>query len=274
MAPKAKEILSLIQESQRYNKLIASHFVNLKDNNIQFGAVTFRIENNTIISYKGTESSMIGWLENFRLAYTYPTNTQKVALDYLKDSIKSNDMLINIVGHSKGGNLAMSAAMESPKEIFERINKVYNFDGPGFRLEEYNSEKYKNLKKKLINIVPTGSVVGTILYNDDYDVVISNEMAFNEHYPTSWQIFGQYFIEGKLSTISSNFHKKTTSGLKDVDSEKLRITIETIFESFEKQYSSNLKFSFNDFKNFYKNMKNVDPKVKEYMDAVLEVFMR
>lgn len=274
MAPKSKEILKLISDSKRYKNLFVFNFVNMKDNKVQFGACTFRINTNTIISYKGTEASMIGWLENFRLAYLYPTYTQKIALDYLKDSIKLNDTNITIVGHSKGGNLAMYSAMESPKEIFERIERVYNFDGPGFRKEEYNTDKYKNLKKKLVNIIPTGSVVGTILYNDNYSVILSNELAFNEHYPTSWEIFGQYFIEGKLSTISSNFHKKTTEGLDKLDKEKLKLTVETIFKSFEKEYSSNLKFTFKDFKNFYKNMKNVDPEIKEYMDNILEAFMR
>ncbi|MEI3499052.1 MAG: Mbeg1-like protein [Bacilli bacterium] len=63
-------------------------------------------EKEKIISFKGTDSSLIGWLENFRLAYEYPTYTQKLAIDYLKNNISFLDQDVYVVGHSKGGNLA------------------------------------------------------------------------------------------------------------------------------------------------------------------------
>lgn len=274
MATKAIEILSIIKDSKRYNEIIISDFNNIKNDEVQFGACVIKTKKEKIISFKGTDSSLIGWLENFRLAYEYPTYTQKLAIDYLKNNISFLDQDVYVVGHSKGGNLAMASAMELTDPKFSKIREVCNFDGPGFKKEEYESNKYKRLNQKLLNIIPTGSVVGTLLYNDNYKVVSSNEIAFEEHYPTSWKVFGQYFIEGKLSDISRQFHKNSSDGLETLDKEKLKKTIETGFKSFEKEYSSNFKLNFNDIKTFYTNMKNVDPEIRNYIDVIMDELIR
>lgn len=274
MATKAIEILNIIKDSKRYNEIIISDFNNIKNDEVQFGACVIKTKKEKIISFKGTDSSLIGWLENFRLAYEYPTYTQKLAIDYLKNNISFLDQDVYVVGHSKGGNLAMASAMELTDPKFSKIREVCNFDGPGFKKEEYESNKYKRLNQKLLNIIPTGSVVGTLLYNDNYKVVSSNEIAFEEHYPTSWKVFGQYFIEGKLSDISRQFHKNASAGLENLDKEKLKKTIETGFKSFEKEYSSNFKLNFNDIKTFYTNMKNVDPEIRNYIDVIMDELIR
>ena len=234
MEIKAIEILNIIKDSKRYNEIIISDFNNIKNDEVQFGACVIKTRKEKIISFKGTDSSLIGWLENFRLAYEYPTYTQKLAIDYLKNNISFLDQDVYVVGHSKGGNLAMASTMELTDSKFSKIREVYNFDGPGFKKKEYESNKFKRLNEKLLNIIPTGSVVGTLLYNDNYKVVSSNEIAFDEHYPTSWKVFGQYFIEGKLSDISKQCHKNASDVLETLDKEKLKKTIETGFKSFEK----------------------------------------
>lgn len=274
MATKAIEILNIIKDSKRYNEIIISDFNNIKNDEVQFGACVIKTKKEKIISFKGTDSSLIGWLENFRLAYEYPTYTQKLAIDYLKNNISFLDQDVYVVGHSKGGNLAMASTMELTDSKFSKIREVCNFDGPGFKKEEYESNKYKRLNQKLLNIIPTGSVVGTLLYNDNYKVVSSNEIVFEEHYPTSWKVFGQYFIEGKLSDISRQFHKNASAGLETLDKEKLKKTIETGFKSFEKEYSSNFKLNFNDIKTFYTNMKNVDPEIRNYIDVIMDELIR
>lgn len=265
VSPIAYELLELIKTSKRYSTLKFSDFVNIKNNETQFGAVTIKFGNDTIISFKGTDGSFIGWLENFRLLYEYPTYTQSLACNYLKENITNN---VYVCGHSKGGNLAMAAALEND---INKIKQIYNFDGPGFRMEEY--QKLSKIKDKLINILPTGSVVGTLLNNDNYNVVTSNKLGFYQHYPTSWNIFGQYFVSGKLSSVSKKLHDTFIEGLNNLDKDKLKETIEFLFESFEKEYSGRFNFNFHDFKNLYKNMKNIDPNIKEYMDTIIDTMI-
>ena len=273
MVPKAYEILKLIKNSVRYNKLNIGNFQKIKNEFTQFGACTFTIDDKTIVSYQGTDGSFIGWLENFRLAYEYPTYTQDLAIKYLKQimNISSN---ITIVGHSKGGNLAMASAMEVPESYQYKIKYVYNFDGPGFREKEYHTEKYERLSHKLINIVPTNSVVGILLNNKNYNVVSSNEHAFHQHYPTTWNTFGECFVESNLSSISSQLHESTTKGIRELDEEQIKLTFETLFASIGKSYSSKFKITFTDLKNMINNMRDVDPKVTLYINTIIDSMIK
>lgn len=252
MAPLSYEVLELIKDSKRYKNLKISNFEKIRNNNTQFGAVTLRINHLTIISYKGTDGSLIGWIENLRLGYEYPTYTQVLAQKYLLKVLTKEDKRIYVTGHSKGGNLAMASVMSVSDDIYNKVSAVYNFDGPGFRKEEYQSPKYERLHKKLVNIIPTGSVVGTILNNKDYHVIKSTEYAFNEHYPTSWCCFGEHFIEGELSNISKQFHETTTISYEQLNQEKVKETIETIFASLPSDYSSDLKLNLMISRSFIK----------------------
>ena len=76
--------LDIIRNSVRYKNMTFSNFINLKTENTQFGAVTVRMSGKTIVSFKGTDSSIIGWIENFRVTYSYPTFTHNLAIEYLK----------------------------------------------------------------------------------------------------------------------------------------------------------------------------------------------
>lgn len=268
MGEKAFEILDLIKSSERYKNLVVSDFINVRNEMYQFGAVRLELGKNTIIAFKGTDASSIGWFENFRLGYKYPTSTQEQAISYLKKTIKKSDKKIYITGHSKGGNLALVSAYEMDSLVLKRINKVYNFDGPGLLKKQYESEKYNTIKSKIKNIVPTGSVVGMLLYNENYEVVQSENFAFYEHYPTSWNIFGEFFVEGKLSKLSNKLHLNTIDALEELNETELEEAIETIIKKLDKKYDDKFEFNLIDFKNIIKNMKDVDPKVIKYLTDV------
>ena len=220
------------------------------------------------------KDSKIGWIENLRLGYEYPTYTQALAQKYFFKTLTKADKEIYVTGHSKGGNLAMASVMSIDDDMYDRVKAIYNFDGPGFRKEEFISPKYARMHKKLHNIIPTGSIVGTILNNKDYQVIKSTELAFNEHYPTSWCCFGEHFIKGNLSSISKQLHDTTTIGDEKLDQEKVKDTIETIIANLQQYYSSDLKINLNDFKELYKNMRNIDPDVKKYLDTIIDSMIK
>lgn len=271
MEPKAVQVAKLLLGSKRYQKMRLSNLIKIKNDNTQLGAVTFRINNITVISFEGTDSSIIGWLENFRLAYEYPTYTQKMATNYLKENVKIlTDNQVYVVGHSKGGNLAMASVMESSKVIFNKIKKIYCFDGPGFKESEFKSLKYQNMSKKLVNVIPTGTIVGTLMYNKNYQVVKSNAFGINEHFPTTWNIFGEHFVEGNLSSVSKQIHASTTTGFKDLDPLLVEETVESLFKVLGKKKSSKWKFSLDDIAKIYTNIKGIDPKVFESLKNILD----
>lgn len=264
------EMSKILNNSKRYKDMIFTNFMNSKDDFTQFGAITIRLGDITIVSFKGTDGSTIGWLENFRLIYDYPTYTQTLAYKYLTENISiMKDNNVYVVGHSKGGNLAMASVMELNKFYYSKIKKVYSFDGPGFRLEEYNSDKYKMMAKKLVNYIPVGSVIGVLLNNRKYKVVKTNTIGGDVHYPTNWSIFGEYFVEGKMSNVSREIHEMSTNGLETIDKSKFRYTIETLFKTIEANSTDKMKITLKDIVNTYKKIKNVDNDTKNYFDKIM-----
>jgi len=274
MIPKVIEIIQLIKDSKRYKDMKLINFINRVDSKTQFGALTCSLNNIKIIVFKGTDSSVIGWLENFRLSYTYPTYTQSLAIEYLNKNINIFDNNVYVCGHSKGGNLALVSAMELSNFKYSKIREIDNFDGPGLRYQEYNTLKFKRLRDKLINIIPTGSYVGTLLYNENYTVIKSNSLAINEHYPTSWTIFGTVFIKGNISKLSTELIKRTTVNIKDLDQDKMKEIFEKAFTIFDKKETKNLKLTFNDIVNLLKSVKELDPEISKYTSTIFSTILK
>ena len=165
VGPIAADILPTVLKSPRYKDIQVYNFDKREDDEVQFGAVTFRSSENTFVTFEGTNAAIIGWIENFMLTSEYPTRTQKLAIEYINHTILNSDTKILVGGHSKGGNLAMSASMECRDDIFDRIETIYNFDGPGFRKEEFESDKFKRMNSKTINVLPEGSLIGILMLN-------------------------------------------------------------------------------------------------------------
>lgn len=275
MVPTAYELLELMYDSPRYKNLKIHNWENTKNEELQFGAATFRIGNETIITYKGTDYSFIGWIENFRLAYEYPTRTHSKAIEYMKNNVKIlGDKHLHIVGHSKGGNLAMVAAMEANDRIFSRIKDIYNFDGPGFRRDEFVGEKYGKMSQKLVNVLPAGSIVGVLLNNENYTVVKGDGFAVEGHDLSRWNLFGECFVEAKLSNVGVKLHESTTKGIENLDCCNMKAALETIFESFEKDVTEDFSMSKDDIIRFIKNVKNIDPEVRKCIENIFEVLLK
>ncbi len=275
MTKSAYLLLDIIKDSKRYKNLKFHNFTNFTSDDTQFGACTYRLGTKTIITFKGTDSSLIGWIENFRITYSYPTFTHKKAIEYLKNNVHPIlDKDIYIAGHSKGGNLSLVSAFEAPQNISKKIKKVYNFDGPGLRKEQYESVAYKNISEKTENILPSGSVIGVIMYNENYRVIKSNALAISQHYPITWNVFGEFFVPAILSNISLQLHENTTDGLKDIPPEKMQQAFESVFLNLEQKFSDSFNFSFEDIFKFYKNIKNLDPEISDVLDKTLGAILK
>ena len=53
----------------------------------QFAAVTFRLPSGTlVVAFRGTDDSLVGWKEDFNMAFQYPVPAQVSAAEYLKKS--------------------------------------------------------------------------------------------------------------------------------------------------------------------------------------------
>lgn len=276
IAPIALEIYRKVYSSKRYKKLIISNISKINNNSLQFGAFTIRDENNTYVVYEGTNASVSGWMENFMLSCKFPTSTQEYAAKYLNETIKNSDKNIYVCGHSKGGNLAMASSMMCSNSIFKRIKKIYNFDGPGFRRKEYLSKKFKEVNEKTVNILPEGSIVGVLLFNDNYTYIKAKGIGFKQHYPTNWDVFGQFFVKTNLIITSRKFKEsidKSLFKLKDDDMLKILDEVNVFLESnniYQKGFNN---INFNDFKKMVLDINGVDESTKKaFIDIIKLMF--
>ena len=219
-----------------------------------------------------------GWKENLYITLEYPTVTQKVAIDYLKKVFRLKDRNLYLGGHSKGGNLAISSLLLSPNYITRRVVKVFNFDGPGFRKEELNSERYKSLKDKMVNILPDGSMIGVILSHGEYNFIKSKGVSIEKHFPSNWLIFGEFFVKSEENNASKALHNKIVNSLDKLTYEEKKICIDTMFGLIKDKNIRSVrdftKMSVDDYKNIISSMKNIPSERRKLMIEVFKLFVK
>lgn len=81
----------------------------------QFGALTFVDEAGArFVVFRGTDTTAVGWAEDARFGLEFPTIAQRWAARYLDYAAGRGGGPLTVIGHSKGGNLALYAAASSP----------------------------------------------------------------------------------------------------------------------------------------------------------------
>lgn len=227
-------LFGCIKNTPRFKNIKIINYERIVDSEKQFGAITFKYNDWIYISYEGTNEYISGWREDFDLSNKYPVPSQKLAISYLNDAAKG-EKNIYVGGHSKGGNLAVVAAMESTEKVKDKIISVYDFDGPGVREQEFNSDKFQHLIPKIKKYVPKGSLIGMILYSTpNYYVVDSSNRGILQHHAVSWQCFGSYFILEKQNKSSITFSKSIKDFLKNNSEEDIRDFVAAIFDVLKK----------------------------------------
>ncbi|MBQ3086661.1 MAG: DUF2974 domain-containing protein [Clostridia bacterium] len=166
-----------------------------KDNTVQFAAATFILPNKTnIIMFRGTDDTICGWIEDFDLLLKGKTGSHDLTVQYLEEAAKALEGDIYVTGHSKGGHLALYAALMCSPETRKRIKRVYNNDGPGFNDSALiESEAYREILPCYRHYIPDSSMFGLMLKHDyDYKVVKSFVplLGLVQHDISTWQLDG------------------------------------------------------------------------------------
>lgn len=163
---------------------------------IQFSAFTVLLPGqNMFVCFEGTDDTLIGWEEDFRMSYECPVPAQLRAVKYLREVAAAHPLRrIFVGGHSKGGNLALYAAVHSGDENRYRIRAVFNHDGPGFCDGTLSTPQYLELRDRIHTYIPEASIVGVLLeHEEDYKIVKSTARGIMQHDPFSWQVLGADF---------------------------------------------------------------------------------
>ena len=270
LIPKISSMLKKMAKCIRYKDALLYNYVNLIDNNKQFGALSIRLNDDSVyVSYEGTDDTLVGWKEDFKMACDYPVESQKLA-------VKFSDSVVRLGGHSKGGNLAISAAMGCHFYVRYKIKDIYNNDGPGFLKETVLLYKYKRISNKIRTFVPRQSIIGMLLYhNTDYKVIKSSAIGILAHDVFSWQISDNDFVYDKISFKSKKIQKNINKYLDKYSTNDRREVVEAIFSIFEDndiKVTSEIKF--NSIFDMFKSLVNIDKKIrKEIYELLLIVIV-
>lgn len=192
-------VLRKMAGTKRFRDCVITNYcsrMNYEDT-VQFMAMTVDLDSETsYVSFRGTDGSMIGWHEDLNITYEI-TDAQRNAVNYVNESCDAGRKLI-FGGHSKGGNLAVFAAMYCEDRIRNSIIHIYNNDGPGISDVSYDEKAYKAIEDRVIKIAPCEDVVG-VIYDRDRDPVIVKSGAFFilQHDALSWQIQGDHFVRAE-----------------------------------------------------------------------------
>ena len=188
-------LLQMMAESERFGNILVGNYAEWYERKyeIQFQAVTFRWRRDRIcVCFRGTDETVAGWKEDFNLAVLSKTSGQEMARTYLRLIAKYDSGKIYVAGHSKGGNLALYAAVNAPRSVQDRILRVYDYDGPDCGL---NPTVYRRVREKVRKYVPQQSFVGMLLEQGvPYRIVQSGGFGLMQHNPYLWQI-----KQGRLS---------------------------------------------------------------------------
>lgn len=233
----AAKVLELIKDTNRYSNLVLYNYVYKCNYEKQFSAMFIDIDEElTYISFEGTDDKVSGWLEDGALSYQFPVPAQKDAIKYVNHNIPIFSKRKYILGgHSKGGNLALVAGMYANPLVRKKIIRIISNDGPGLRLKELESKKYKKIEGIYDLIVPAYSVVGLLLrHKEPMIVVSSSKKGLMAHNAGTWGVDGDKL---ELATLS-NFSKKVDKLIKrwldsynDEERKNFMMNIAGIFES-------------------------------------------
>lgn len=189
-----KQQLFLMAASPRFRDLLIYDHVAAFDETLdmQFAATTFVCPGRfAYVGFRGTDTTLTGWREDFNMAYTVPVPAQDLAARYVEavaaDSRLPRDLLLG--GHSKGGNLAEYAALTATPTVQGRIAHLYNHDGPGFMPGTFSAADYAPLVGRMTKQVPEDSMVGILMESAMPTATVkATGRGFEQHSVYRWEV--------------------------------------------------------------------------------------
>lgn len=164
----------------------------------------FEDEEDCFIVFRGSElydpiiyeNGWKDWLDNLEL-FLGITKQQLKAYECFK-TIHTNKK-IHLIGHSKGGNLALFIGIVCNEERFNQISEIITFNACGFQLEKMNlyEERIQKLTHKLIIIENEMDLISSLFHPIKQPIVVLSNYR-KKHwidYYESHQIWGFKIIK-------------------------------------------------------------------------------
>ncbi len=207
---KGPYVFKAMAYTKRYKDCLIHDFVSTIDEEKgeQFCCLQVDLgDNTTYVAFRGTNHTILGWRENLSLSFKL-IPAQVSAAEYVNTRL-SKDKTYRIGGHSKGGNLAVYAAISLV--YTDNIIMIYSNDGPGLNknyLTDIQKENYQKIKNKIIKYAPEMDIFGVLLSSmTNTQIVKAYGILLYQHRSTSWKINNDCFVPGKLTEKSKMIKK-------------------------------------------------------------------
>ena len=232
------KLLERMAQTARFGSVRLTGFDSqlIPEEETQFAAITFLpTDYVAVVTYRGTDSSVVGWKEDFAMSFSRTVPAQRKALAYLQIAARNHPGALLLTGHSKGGNLSVFAAAMAGPEIQPRIHAVYNNDGPGFTDFILESPGYQTMLPRIHTYIPQSSIIGMLLeHKDPYTLIRSRTVSVLQHELYTWEVMGGDFIpEDDVSAGSQVINDTITSWLATRSNAERSAFVETLFDLVE-----------------------------------------
>ena len=245
------------------------------DKQKQFSALVISIHDRLhCVSFRGTDSTIVGWKEDFNMTFMTPVPSQVSAKIYLKEVMKSLKGKFILTGHSKGGNLAIYAGVENSKIIQKRILNIYNFDGPGFESDFFKKPSYLNIESIICTYIPQSSIVGMLLeHEENHQIVKSTNNGILQHDLYSWQVIQNTLIQSESLTKDSVLIDETVKEwVASLDVMQRQQFIDSIYKLFES--SQTLDELYKNTGKIISSIKNLSEEEKKNIGDILKLLLK
>jgi len=240
------ELLELAASSGRFGPVRLAFYRNVfkAEQETQFAAITYYLSDGTaVLAFRGTDGTLVGWKEDFNMAFQESVPAQLQALRYVNEVAIHTLCPMRLVGHSKGGNLAVYAGAKISKATQERILEIHNQDGPGFTENMMQDPGYRAIVPKIVTYVPESSVVGMLLEHEEpYTVVQSKQVGPMQHDPYSWEVQRDGFIyKEEISETSKKIDRTMKAWYRSMNVEERNALVDVVYSILTSGGASTVK---------------------------------
>lgn len=232
--------LFALAASPRFRTMCAHDYLSLFDaeQETQFAAMTFTAKKQFVyVGFRGTDTSLAGWKENFNMAFADAVPAQHQAARYLEAIAAKTTGPLYVGGHSKGGNLAEYAALKASPETQARIERVFIHDGPGFKEGTFSDKDYEPLQGRIHKTIPTESFVGILLESQaPVHVVKSRAKGLDQHSVFSWEVddaLDDFAYAGEMPESTKLMAESLRAWLARFDDREREAVVESVFRAIE-----------------------------------------
>lgn len=233
------ELLSAAAASPRFRDVRVCEYVSCLNErrSQQFSAMTFRLGSRaTYVAFRGTDNTLVGWKEDFNMAFQSVVPSQTSAMSYLNRVGKQAEGRLWCGGHSKGGNLAVYAGMLCDPDVQGRLVTCFSHDGPGFTHKVMDDPRWEHAQVLIDKTIPQSSVIGMLFENQEKDVrvVHSTSVGFSQHDPFSWEVdWRDFVVEQKVGRGASVLDSSLDAWLSKSTDEEREHFVDAVFSVIE-----------------------------------------